>query len=299
MAAKNGAPVRVADALFRRDMLGPTFGHMAASATGLLLFEKLTMEYIVPYLAPTLATYQASMGRLGFMMAGAFMSGIASYWIIGGLFALPAIFHVEKWKIQVNKSCDVKALASAMPLTWFNFLTGTIIYVFCMVYFLPDSAFNLTELPSTGTLARDVVVWMVLQETSFFYVHKFFHENKQAYKMIHKLHHTWPSPVSLVAMYCHPVEHIVANVGPLLIGPMLCRSHTASITVFLFLGLVHTTAVHSGYWICDDNGMHDEHHAKFNVNYGVSGVLDVWYGTYRLPEGAVASGEAQQARKAQ
>ena len=29
--------------------------------------------------------------------------------------------------------------------------------------------------------------------------------------------------------------------------------------------------------------MHDEHHAKFNVNFGVTGMMDKWYGTYQLP----------------
>ena len=38
-----------------------------------------------------------------------------------------------------------------------------------------------------------------------------------------------------------------------------------------------------GYWFCDDNGMHDEHHNKFNVNFGVTGMMDKWYGTYQLP----------------
>eukprot|EP00449_Zooxanthella_nutricula_P029837 CAMPEP_0198489010 /NCGR_PEP_ID=MMETSP1462-20131121/1153_1 /TAXON_ID=1333877 /ORGANISM="Brandtodinium nutriculum, Strain RCC3387" /LENGTH=139 /DNA_ID=CAMNT_0044217497 /DNA_START=92 /DNA_END=507 /DNA_ORIENTATION=- len=77
--------------------------------------------------------------------------------------------------------------------------------------------------------------------------------------------------------------------APLLAGPILCGSHVASVGVLLLLGLVHTTAVHSGYWICDDDGMHDEHHRQFNVNYGVVGIMDVWYGTYRLPAGAVGT----------
>merc|ERR1719188_68671 len=97
------------------------------------------------------------------------------------------------------------------------------------------------------------------------------------------------APVSLVAIYCHPLEHILSNVAPLLAGPLLCGSHVVAIAVYLFLGQVHTTAVHSGYWICDDNGMHDEHHAKFNVNFGVTGLMDLLYGTYRLPAGDAAA----------
>merc|ERR1712183_818831 len=124
------------------------------------------------------------------------------------------------------------------------------------------------------------------EEVMFFYVHRMLHENKKLYASIHKIHHTWTAPVSWVAIYCHPVERIISNMAPLLAGPILCGSHLAAIAVYLFLGFVHTTAVHCGYWVCDDNGMHDEHHRKFNVNYGVVGLMDSWYGTYQLPPGA-------------
>jgi len=109
------------------------------------------------------------------------------------------------------------------------------------------------------------------------------------YAAVHKLHHTWTAPVAFVAIYCHPFEHIVSNLLPLILGPLVCRSHIASVVVYIFGGLLHTTAVHSGFWFCDDNGMHDEHHAKFNVNYGVLGLMDSWYGTYRLPTGATSA----------
>merc|ERR1719436_66385 len=139
----------------------------------------------------------------------------------------------------------------------------------------------------TWTLARDAVVWMLVQEVLFFYVHRWLHENKALYAAIHKKHHTWTSPVSLTAAYCHPVENVIANIAPMVAGPILCGSHMAAVGIFVFLFVVHTVGTHSGYWICDDNGMHDEHHRKFTVNYGMLGVMDVWYGTFTLPDGAV------------
>merc|ERR1711916_284334 len=70
------------------------------------------------------------------------------------------------------------------------------------------------------------------------------------------------------------------------VGPLICQMHLLQISVFLFVSLIHTCAVHSGYWICDDNGMHDEHHRFFNCNYGTHGIMDSLYGSYRLPEEA-------------
>lgn len=268
-------------------MLGPTFGHIAASITGLVLAEKLAMDYLVAPWAPTLSSFDAILGRTKLVALLGFAVTTCAFWGLGGIMALPACFHVDKWKIQANRTMDFSALLAALPLVAFNFVTGIGAYVLTMSVLLPESAFDWHALPDTTTLTRDVVIWLLLQEVSFFYSHKFLHENKRAYSAIHKLHHTWTAPVSLVGIYCHPLENLFSNIVPVLLGPMLCRSHVASILVFLFLGMIHNCAVHSGYWFCDDDGMHDEHHRKFTVNYGVTGLMDSWYGTYSLPTGAV------------
>jgi methylsterol monooxygenase len=290
--AQEPSPARVAEVLLRRDMLGPTLGHAAASVSGLLLAETLFLRYAAPALAPALAVAEASYGRQALIAALAFGTSVAGYWGVGSLFALPALFQVKSWKIQVNKSLDIRALLKALPLVVFNFVFGTAIVALVLLAALPEQAYAWGVYPSSWTLARDIITWMVVEEVLFFYIHKFLHENKRAYAAIHKLHHTWTSPVSVVAIYCHPVEHLLSNVLPMIMGPILCGSHIVVIGVFIFLGLIHTTAVHSGYWFCDDNGMHDEHHRRFNVNYGVTGILDCWYGTYQLPEGAIGKANA-------
>jgi len=267
-------------------MLGPGFGNFAASVVALLLAEKASMDYLLPLLIPTIEMLEAAWGKFPFALASGAAISILSFWGIGGLMVLPAIFRVESWKIQLNRSLDTKMLLRSLPLISFNFWFGTTLASWMFFRLLPESSSDWRRLPTMATVARDAVVWLLVQEVLFFYCHKTFHENKVLYARIHKLHHTWTSPVAITAIYCNPIEHIVCNVFPVVLGPILCGSHLAAIGVFLFGGLVHTCAVHSGYWICDDNGIHDEHHRKFNVNYGVSGFLDVWYGTYQLPPGA-------------
>jgi methylsterol monooxygenase len=270
-------------------MVGPSFGHVATAVTGLLLIEKLCFQLVFPPWLSYMESAFATMGRTKAIYSGSFASGLFTWVGLATLMALPAMFRVSQWKIQPNKELDWNMLGRSMPLIIFNFLLGQILGPGAFLMTLPESAWDMRQLPTTTTLLRDIIVWMTVEEIIFFYLHRWMHENKKMYAAVHKIHHTWTSPVSYVAIYCHPFEHVLCNLLPFLAGPILCGSHILAAGVYLTVGTIHTLAVHSGYWFCDDNGMHDMHHAKFNVNYGVLGVMDTLYGTLKLPEGAAGA----------
>jgi methylsterol monooxygenase len=243
-------------------------------------------RYLLPPWIPSIEASFAYRGRAKALFLGSFLSGVFMYFVVGTLMALPAMFKVSHWKIQPNKSLDWSKLLGSMPLIVFNFLLAQLLGPLAFLALLPEHAWDMQQLPSTSTLARHIVIWLAVEEVIFFYLHRWMHENKKMYAAIHKLHHTWTAPISYVAIYCHPIEHVLCNMLPFLLGPILCGSHIMAAGIYLLTGIIHTMGVHSGYWICDDNGMHDLHHEKFNFNYGVLGVMDTLYGSFQLPVGA-------------
>eukprot|EP00933_Yihiella_yeosuensis_P018864 TRINITY_DN15381_c0_g1_i1.p1 TRINITY_DN15381_c0_g1~~TRINITY_DN15381_c0_g1_i1.p1 ORF type:complete len:309 (-),score=43.10 TRINITY_DN15381_c0_g1_i1:312-1238(-) len=292
-----GTTGRVADHIFRRDMVGPGWGNFFASLTATLLLEKLFIEYALPSWVSVIQGLLESYGRTWFLVVAGNVCVTFSFWFCGGLMMIPAFYQMKQWKIQPKKEMQGSELLRAMPLIVFNYLISLVLVPAAFYFGLPDSAFDFKSLPGTAVLARDAFVWLTVEELMFFYLHRFMHRNKTAYALIHKLHHTWTAPVAWVSIYCNPIEHVLCNLTPLVSGPLICGSHIASIGVYIVGGLLHTCAVHSGFWFTDDNGMHDMHHEKFNVNFGVSGFMDVLYGTYQLPTGATRTALQQGSEK--
>ena len=121
---------------------------------------------------------------------------------------------------------------------------------------------------------------VLVEEIGFYYTHRLAH-HPRLYKHIHKKHHQYTAPIAISAVYCHPLEHLICNVGPIHLGPVLFGAHLSTCCAWYVAATLSTLNSHSGYHLpfFPSPEPHDFHHLKFNNNFGVLGLLDWIHGT--------------------
>ena len=138
------------------------------------------------------------------------------------------------------------------------------------------------EIPTIKRILLELPMFIIVEEFGFYYSHILLH-SKLLYKSLHKIHHEWTAPVGLAALYAHPLEHILSNLLPIALGPLLLGSHLLTAWLWYVVALVGTVNAHSGYHLplLPSPEFHDFHHLKFNQCYGVIGLLDYLHATDR------------------
>ena len=120
-------------------------------------------------------------------------------------------------------------------------------------------------LPSFERFCFDIAVFLVVEELLFYYVHRAMH-SPQLYGRFHKRHHEWTAPIAIATHYCHPVEHLLANLLPAMLGPFLCSSHISVIWMWQSIANLTSVNTHSGYHLpfMPSPEAHDFHHLRFS-----------------------------------
>jgi len=221
---------------------------------------------------------------------GTFVVSLTVYWVIGIIYTLiditgqPAALLKYKMQPGKNEPLERWRLTKVVLIVLFNqFVIGIPATVFC--YHLMKwrgSSFGL-QLPTFQWVLLELVVFILVEEVGFYYAHRMLH-HPFLYKTLHKRHHEWISPIAVTAIYCHPIEHMLSNLLPPLLGPIVMGSHTATVWLWLTIVTLSTLNAHSGYHFpfFPSPEAHDFHHLKFNQNFGMLGVLDRLHGTDTL-----------------
>lgn len=184
---------------------------------------------------------------------------ILSGWVVGLFWILCRLVFPTNPDIKKN-----------LPLVLFNQGVQTAGLVYSAPYFsrkfYPDSY---------QTMIAHLGFFIWVEEILFFHIHRFFH-SRWIYKLIHHIHHRYRESYADVALYTHPLEHILCNGFPVMVGPILLQSDFTTTSVWFTLVIINACWTHSGTNAAE---IHDIHHKNSNYNYGVLSLMDLWNGT--------------------
>ncbi|XP_034033833.1 fatty acid hydroxylase domain-containing protein 2 isoform X2 [Thalassophryne amazonica] len=190
---------------------------------------------------------------------------------------------ITRYKIQQDKNnpVDPGRLRQLLKTVFFNhiFISGSmVVAAYYLMTWRGDPCGP--ELPSFHWCLAELSFFSLLEELMFYYSHRVFH-CPELYKRFHKQHHEWTAPIGVVSIYAHPLEHVISNMLPVALGPVILGSHLSTTCLWYCLALVSTTISHCGYHLpfLPSPEFHDFHHLRFNQCFGVLGVLDRLHGT--------------------
>jgi len=205
--------------------------------------------------------------------------------------------YVKAWKVAVWNSCVVVPVLSV----FFVDIAYPLVYgssTVCFPAMIPGEVNasdttgatvadvpnldvqDCTLMPGVSTFVFGFVFFGLFYDFMFYWAHRFLHLKNvfgfNLYGYIHKRHHEFTSPFAIACVYAHSIEHMLANVTPLMLGPLIAKAHPLVTTWWVMYGLYHTAAVHSGYhcWWLPSPLKHDWHHERFEENYSSMGIWD-------------------------
>ncbi len=182
----------------------------------------------------------------------------------------------ENRRIQ-GKNYKVGLLWKRMPLIGLNaFLLLTINFV--GLYFGYDF-FNHDGLPAWWIILLQVLFIIFLDDSYFYFYHKFLHDNKWALRNIHGVHHQAIMPFPLEYIYVHPLEWFMGTFGPFL-AIFVAFAFGLPINqwafwLYIIIRNLHESDIHSGIKTRFMNKIpflapaehHDLHHSRPFGNY--------------------------------
>jgi len=225
-----------------------------------------------------------------FEMYGVFSTKIAVisllvinlYYIVLYKFKFPFIEQFKSntlpWPWEEDQTKWRSFLKDTVKTYLFNqFLVSPFIFILFLWAFPPLT--DTESIPSFSTFLKHGLLMMTLEDFSFYWAHRLFHQPTM-YRMFHKKHHIHFNTIYMTSVYSHWLEFALGNVTCMLLGMVLLNGHLHLVTLnaFIVFRLLETNEGHSGYdlpWspfkifpFSTDPSYHNYHHLKNMGNYG-------------------------------
>jgi len=157
----------------------------------------------------------------------------------------------DPWPWQENREAFVKLAIESVIRVAFNITVLSPLVAMSLLYLRNwkiENAISIEELPDSKTLFLNIVFCMICEDLTFHCTHRFLHWNK-IYPYFHKIHHAHKQPVSFAAENAHPVEFVLGNMIPLMMGGIILGPHMHMYTGLLWgvVRILETHDTHSGY----------------------------------------------------
>lgn len=176
------------------------------------------------------------------------------------------------WQVQLRKS--LKSI-----LRWIVVFNPLLILIDHFVMDDLQMQMTMDNWPSSLTVIKQVVFFMVMEDLLFYWSHRLLH-HPRLYPHIHKRHHEFKDTVSIASEYAHPLESLLSNTLPTVAGYKLLggKTHMATVLMWVIIRVTETIDGHSGYefsWspyrlmpFSGSASFHDYHHTHNIGNYG-------------------------------
>ena len=129
---------------------------------------------------------------------------------------------------------------------------------------------------SPGLELLHLLMNIAFGEIWFYSLHRMLH-TKLFYNKFHKKHHELTSTVGLLALYAHPFDAIVVNLGS--IYALHAIFGFSALQLFVVGSYATMNTVLHSHSSTASNSPHQLHHLRFNVNYGLNLFMDKWLKT--------------------
>lgn len=131
-------------------------------------------------------------------------------------------------------------------------------------------------MPAWYSIILQLIFFILLDDFLYYWMHRYFHENKWLLKHVHSVHHRVRNTCAINGNYMHWFE-FTATASLMLLGPLLIGAHLYVVWIWVVIRQFEAVDGHAGYdihwnpahWLPLYQGpvYHDFHHAKFKGNY--------------------------------